>query len=204
MVLAWMWEWLDTVYFVNGNKGIYHIPIHSIWRLSITLFIFVFGVDVSAIPCGFSTLTTAPWNHLVPSSGPCFQMTSQIWASNCGGNGMMTDPCPRVSLFVGEVLWPPSLFQGEPLSSFSTSSSDAAATPWTLLRWSCWHGHWNVGAYGGDMFLDARGPSPITAMLQRVLGASSCFNGRVFCLESRVYNPTMCTCIHCTHVSLLC
>jgi hypothetical protein len=43
-----------------------HIPIHSIWRLSNTFY--MFGVDVKTIPCGFGASTTAQTLHSAPSS----------------------------------------------------------------------------------------------------------------------------------------
>ena len=69
------------------------IPIHSIWRLSITLC--MFGVCVESIPCGFGASTTAQTQYLVTNSDPEFQPTSKIWANKCWGNGMMVDPYPH-------------------------------------------------------------------------------------------------------------
>ncbi len=65
-----------------------HISIHSIWRFSITLFLF--GEDVVAIPCGLRASSTAPWHRSVHSSDQGFQLTSKIWANKCSSNGMVT------------------------------------------------------------------------------------------------------------------
>ena len=67
-----------------------HMPIHCIWRLSITLY--MYGWDVWTNPCGFGASTNAYGLHLVPSSDARFQPTCQIVANKCDGNGMMMDP----------------------------------------------------------------------------------------------------------------
>jgi hypothetical protein len=80
MVMAWWWI---------------HIPIHSIWWLSNTLY--MFGVDKETIPHGFGASTTAQRLHLAPRprSDPRFHLTSQILIYMSCGNGMMTDPYPH-------------------------------------------------------------------------------------------------------------
>ncbi len=40
-----------------------HIPVHRIWRLSISLFLF--GEYVGAIPCGFRASTTVPYHSII-------------------------------------------------------------------------------------------------------------------------------------------
>ena len=73
-----------------------HTPIHSICRLSITLYIF--GVDVGDISCGVRASTTAPWHHLwAQCQQHRSQLNFQIWANKFCGNSMMMDtPIDRV------------------------------------------------------------------------------------------------------------
>ena len=49
----------------------------------------MFGVDVGTIPCGFGASNNAEQLRSVPSSDTGFQLTPQIWADMCSGNGMM-------------------------------------------------------------------------------------------------------------------
>jgi hypothetical protein len=47
--------------------------------------LYMFGVDVKTIPCGFGASTTAQTLHSAPSSDLGFQPTSKIGADMCCG-----------------------------------------------------------------------------------------------------------------------
>jgi len=53
------------------------------------------GEEAEIKSCGFGTSTNGYGLHFAPHSDPGFQPTSQIWADNYGGNGMMMDPYPH-------------------------------------------------------------------------------------------------------------
>jgi hypothetical protein len=57
--------------------------------------LYMFGVDMEIIPCGFGASTTAQRLHSAPSSDPGFCLTFQIWADKYGYTSMMTDPYPH-------------------------------------------------------------------------------------------------------------
>ena len=66
-----------------------HLTIHSIWRLSITFY--MFEMEVGTTPCGMRASTTAWLYHLSP--GRTFQIGSLMWGG--GGNSMMGAPFPH-------------------------------------------------------------------------------------------------------------
>jgi hypothetical protein len=169
--------------FVKRNKGIYHIPIHSIWRLSITLYIFVFGVDVSAINVG---LAPQPLHHDIIRC----QAVAHVfrWLPKSGPASVVVTACWQIHVRVFPCLW--VRCSGLRLSSSRGNLYHHSQLPHLMLLPHSGHCYNEVADMGigtwvhmGGICLDAGGPSPIMAILQRVLGTSSCFNDRVFCLE---------------------
>jgi hypothetical protein len=89
---------LQLTWVVVTARWWVRIPIHCIWRLSITLH--MCALDVGTIPCGFGASTNA-WELILHSSAnQDLSRLPKIVANKCSCNNMMTDPYPHPLLMI--------------------------------------------------------------------------------------------------------